>query len=161
MVIAWYLLGFFGLLVARYAKDIDKDFCGKDLWFRLHQICMITTWILVMIGKNCYLYCFYLFWWSHLICTLCHACIILPLGITLIFVEKGTDPLGLERIKTNAHSLIGLISSILAFIQPFMAFIRPSPESHKRWLFNTSHFLVGTTAFFLVILFPKTIYLIG
>ena len=55
MVIAWYLLGFFGLLVARYAKDIDKDFCGKDLWFRLHQICMITTWILVMIGKNCLL----------------------------------------------------------------------------------------------------------
>ena len=87
--------------------------------------------------------------------TLCHASIILPLGITLIFVEKGTDPLGLERIKTNAHSLIGLISSILAFIQPFMAFIRPSPESHKRWLFNASHFLVGTTAFFLVIPFTN------
>ena len=30
MVIAWYLLGFFGLLVARYAKDIDKDFCVSD-----------------------------------------------------------------------------------------------------------------------------------
>ena len=34
----------------------------------------------------------------------------------------------------------------LAFIQPFMAAIRPLPSSPKRYLFNWAHFLVGQSA---------------
>ena len=52
MVIAWFVLAFFGMLVARYAKDIDRHLCGKLAWFRIHQICMSTTWILVITGKD-------------------------------------------------------------------------------------------------------------
>ena len=70
-------------------------------------------------------------------------------GVVLIFVEKGVKPLAIERIKTNAHSIIGLFSSILVFIQPFMAFMRPSPESPKRKIFNFSHNFVGLSALIL------------
>ena len=70
-------------------------------------------------------------------------------GVVLIFVEKGVKPLAIERIKTNAHSIIGLFASILVFIQPFMAFMRPSPESPKRKIFNFSHNFVGLSALIL------------
>ena len=56
MVIAWFVLAFFGMLVARYAKEIDRHLCGKLAWFRIHQICMSTTWILVITGKDQSLY---------------------------------------------------------------------------------------------------------
>ena len=52
MVIAWWVLAFFGMLVARYAKDIDRHLCDKLVWFRLHQICMSTTWIFVIAGSK-------------------------------------------------------------------------------------------------------------
>ena len=68
------------------------------------------------------------------------------IAIIIIFIDRKTDPLKLESIQENAHSVIGLICAILAFIQPFMAFARPGPDSPKRWIFNISHFLVGTAA---------------
>ena len=35
---------------------------------------------------------------------------------------------------------------VLAFIQPFMAMVRPSPLSSKRYIFNWAHLLVGYSA---------------
>ncbi|XP_072276922.1 putative ferric-chelate reductase 1 [Pyxicephalus adspersus] len=39
------------------------------------------------------------------------------------------------------HATIGCIVMGLAFIQPFIAFFRPSPESSKRIIFNWFHFI--------------------
>lgn len=105
--------------MARYGKDFNTNIHGKLLWFRIHQFCMSMTWILTIIA------------------------------VIVIFIEKKTDPLQPSQILTNPHGLIGLISSILAFIQPFMAFFRPGPNSRKRSLFNYSHFTVGMTSMLL------------
>ena len=71
------------------------------------------------------------------------------IAVILIFIEKKTEPLKISSIKTNAHGLVGLIASILAFIQPFMAFFRPGPNSSKRKIFNYSHLSVGKAAMIL------------
>ena len=71
------------------------------------------------------------------------------IAVILIFIEKKTEPLKISSIKTNAHGLVGLIASILAFIQPFMAFLRPGPNSSTRKNFNYSHLSVGKAAMIL------------
>lgn len=65
-------------------------------------------------------------------------------AFVLIFVELGgwtSVP-----ISTNPHSLIGVIVTILAFIQPIMAYFRPHPGTPKRFIFNWAHWLVGNSA---------------
>lgn len=39
----------------------------------------------------------------------------------------------------STHAIIGCIVMGLTFIQPFVAFFRPSPQSSKRFIFNWSH----------------------
>ena len=73
------------------------------------------------------------------------------IAVILIFIEKKTEPLKMSNIKNNAHGLVGLIASILAFIQPFMAFFRPGPSSSKRKIFNYFHLSVGKVAMILSI----------
>ena len=38
MVIAWLFLACTGTMTARYGKNIDIQFMGKDIWFRIHQV---------------------------------------------------------------------------------------------------------------------------
>ena len=90
---------------------------GKDIWFPIHQFCMSMTWLLTMVA------------------------------LVLIFVEKKTEPLSISSIKNNAHGIIGLIASVLTFIQPFMAYFR----NFKRKIFNYSHLSVGMLAMILSI----------
>lgn len=119
MVIAWIFFAALGMLTARHGKVIDMQLFGKDIWFRIHQFCMTTVWVLTITA------------------------------VVIIFVERGTAPLKIEALKRNPHGLIGLLAAILAFIQPFMAFFRPHPGADNRWIFNMSHFTVGTTAMIL------------
>ena len=65
--------------------------------------------------------------------------IIVMAALVIMFVKFKANPLKLEVVKVNAHAAVGLASCCLAFIQPFMAFLRPGPGSEKRWLFNWSH----------------------
>lgn len=118
MILAWFLLASVGTFTARYCKKDfeDKKLFGKDLWFPIHQVFMTATWVL---------------------------------GITaviIIFVESGLSPLQGEQIKTNPHGLIGLIATILMFIQPFMALLRCDPTHKNRIVFNVAHALVGFSA---------------
>lgn len=52
---------------------------------------------------------------------------------------------------SNPHGIIGCITMVLAFVQPFMAALRPAPDSPKRPIFNWSHWLVGNLAHILAI----------
>ena len=47
---------------------------------------------------------------------------------------------------SNPHAIIGCVTTGLAFIQPFMAALRPTPDSPKRPIFNWSHWFVGNCA---------------
>ena len=66
----------------------------------------------------------------------------------LIFVELGGWTL--IPASENPHAIVGIITTLLAFIQPIIIYFRPDPESHteesKRKLFKTAHWAVGTSA---------------
>ncbi|KAK6050262.1 hypothetical protein COOONC_12233 [Cooperia oncophora] len=44
------------------------------------------------------------------------------------------------------HAIVGFIATVLAVMQPFAAFLRPSPNSQYRFIFNWGHWLIGMTA---------------
>ena len=61
-------------------------------------------------------------------------------AFVLIFVELG------EWSSETTHASLGLAATLLCFIQPFMAALRPNPGSLKRPLFNWAHWFVGNAA---------------
>ena len=66
----------------------------------------------------------------------------------LIFVELGGWTL--IPASENPHAVIGIITTLLVFIQPIIIYFRPDPESHteesKRKIFKRTHWAVGTSA---------------
>ncbi|XP_059484956.1 putative ferric-chelate reductase 1 homolog [Neocloeon triangulifer] len=62
-------------------------------------------------------------------------------GFVIIFIEIGG-----WSSADNPHAILGCITTGLAFIQPFMAALRPAPNAPRRPLFNWCHWLVGNLA---------------
>lgn len=52
-------------------------------------------------------------------------------------------------IRNNPHPVIGLVTIILALVQPIMALMRPHPGTKNRPIFNWAHWAVGNSAFIL------------
>ena len=48
--------------------------------------------------------------------------------------------------RTSVHSVVGIITTVLCFVQPFMAIFRPAPESEARPVFNFIHGSIGKLA---------------
>ena len=66
-----------------------------------------------------------------------------------MFVGRGFTPLMKETLAP--HALIGLFAILFTFVQPFMGFLRPSPASKRRDLFNYTHRTVGHIAILLAL----------
>jgi hypothetical protein len=116
MVIAWMLFACVGTFTARYMFQGFPENAGF-YWFQIHQVCMSLTWLL-------------------------------SIGSVLVqFIGVGSDPiLNKARYGKNPHALVGLLAVMLMFVQPFMGFLRPSPMSKKRAIFNRIHHVTGNTA---------------
>ena len=56
-----------------------------------------------------------------------------------------------KTFHTNPHTLLGLITVGLCFIQPFLALIRCAPTHRYRGIFNWVHWLIGNSAQILAI----------
>jgi hypothetical protein len=63
-------------------------------------------------------------------------------GIIIIWIDVG-------EWRTSTHSVLGIIASVLCFIQPITAFFRPAPTDEARPIFNFMHGSVGKLAHFL------------
>nr|XP_058952014.1 putative ferric-chelate reductase 1 [Pocillopora verrucosa] len=50
-----------------------------------------------------------------------------------------------------AHSVLGVIITLLVCAQPIMALMRPKPATENRWIFNWCHRSVGISAFILAV----------
>lgn len=61
-------------------------------------------------------------------------------AFVIIFVELG------RWSSETIHASVGLATTILCFIQPFMAAMRPHPGAPRRILFNWVHWFVGNVA---------------
>ena len=121
MIIAWFFAGSSGIFIAMYMKKQfgNMKILGKDAWFPLHQLFMILTWLLGIAG------------------------------LATIVAHYEFRPLQKARIKNNPHSLVGLMSILLMFIQPFLAVLRCGALHPLRPVFNVIHFLVGFVAMML------------
>lgn len=62
-------------------------------------------------------------------------------GFIVIFVE-----LKAWSSESNPHAILGLITTILCFIQPIGAYFRPHPGTSKRPIFNWAHWFGGNAA---------------
>ncbi|KAI9553251.1 hypothetical protein GHT06_021147 [Daphnia sinensis] len=116
MVAAWMFAASCGILFARY--------------FRL-------TWVGKQLGGKDLWFVF------HRILMII-TWLLTVIAFILIFVELGgwtSLP-----VTTNPHAVIGVVTTVLAFIQPFMAYFRPHPGTPKRFIFNWAHWLVGNSA---------------
>ncbi|XP_068143494.1 putative ferric-chelate reductase 1 homolog isoform X3 [Drosophila tropicalis] len=70
-------------------------------------------------------------------------------GFVSIWVE-------LKQAVWHAHSILGLVTLILCFIQPIGAFFRPGPTDKSRPYFNWFHWLVGNLCHILAINLSKS-----
>lgn len=116
MVAAWMFAASCGILFARY--------------FRL-------TWVGKQLGGKDLWFVF------HRILMII-TWLLTVIAFVLIFIELGgwtSLP-----VTTNPHAVIGVVTTVLAFIQPFMAYFRPHPGTPKRFIFNWAHWLVGNSA---------------
>ncbi|XP_057375534.2 putative ferric-chelate reductase 1 homolog [Daphnia carinata] len=121
MVIAWLMAASIGVLMPRYMK---KTWVGK-------QIMKKDRWFVYHRGLMV------LAWTLTVI------------GFIIIFID--VDGWVSESVSENPHPLIGCITTVLAFIQPFMALMRPLPNAPNRYIFNWAHMLVGYSAHILAI----------
>uniref|UniRef100_A0A182Q8D5 DOMON domain-containing protein n=1 Tax=Anopheles farauti TaxID=69004 RepID=A0A182Q8D5_9DIPT len=125
---------------------------SSKLLLRLHGAFMITAWIgtaslgiLIaryfrqtwvgsqMCGKDQW------FAWHRFLMVLTWALTVA--GIVVIFVEIG----GWSQVR-NPHAILGIVTTVLCFLQPLGAFFRPHPGSSKRPIFNWLHWLGGNLA---------------
>ncbi|XP_046651670.1 putative ferric-chelate reductase 1 homolog [Daphnia pulicaria] len=121
MVIAWLMAASVGMLMPRYMK---KTWVGKKFMKKdLWFVCHQGLMVLA---------------WTLTV-----------IGFIIIFID--VDGWVSESVSENPHPLIGCITTVLAFIQPFMALMRPMPNAPNRYIFNWAHMLVGYSAHILAI----------
>lgn len=68
-------------------------------------------------------------------------------GFVIIFVEIG----GWSKVD-NPHGILGVVTTVLCFLQPIGAYFRPHPGTKRRPLFNWLHWLVGNLAHIIAII---------
>lgn len=67
-------------------------------------------------------------------------------GFVLVFVHaEGWSDSG------GVHSVLGVIITFLACVQPILALFRPAPDAERRYIFNWTHRIVGISAFILAV----------
>lgn len=67
-------------------------------------------------------------------------------GFVIIFVEIG----GWSQVD-NPHAILGMVTTVLCFLQPIGAYFRPHPGTKHRPLFNWVHWLGGNLAHIIAI----------
>lgn len=121
MVGAWVCAASCGIIIARYYKKT---------WLK-SQCCGIDQW----------------FHLHRLFMGLTWGMTMTALGLIIYYLNGWTtiDP------RNNPHAILGIISTGLCFIQPFMALCRCAPNHKRRPVFNWLHWLVGNCAQILAI----------
>uniref|UniRef100_A0A8D8VZI0 Ferric-chelate reductase 1 homolog n=1 Tax=Cacopsylla melanoneura TaxID=428564 RepID=A0A8D8VZI0_9HEMI len=137
----------------RLLADIGAFSTATKLYIRLHGAFMIAAWIgaasigIVMaryykqtwIGSSL---CAKDVWFAWHRTLMFLTWVLTIAGAVLIFYDVG----GWVSGPSQTHALVGVVTTVLCFIQPIAAALRPHPGSSKRPLFNWLHWLVGNVA---------------
>ncbi|XP_043793259.1 putative ferric-chelate reductase 1 homolog isoform X1 [Apis laboriosa] len=136
---------------AKLLSDVGDFTTASNILIRVHGALMLASWIgTASIGMLLARY-YRQTWVSSQLCGKDHwfawhrFFMILTWSMTIaafviIFVELG------EWSSETIHASLGLATTILVFIQPFMAAARPHPGAPRRSLFNWVHWFVGNAA---------------
>ncbi|XP_075215602.1 putative ferric-chelate reductase 1 homolog [Lycorma delicatula] len=134
-------------------SDVGSFGAASKLYIRLHGAFMIAAWIgfaslgivLARYFKQTWVgvsHCGKDVWFAWHRFFMILTWLLTIAGFVLIFVEIGEWVQG----SSQTHAILGVVASVLCFIQPFMAAFRPHPGGRRRPLFNWLHWLVGNTA---------------
>ncbi|XP_017300331.1 putative ferric-chelate reductase 1 homolog [Diaphorina citri] len=137
----------------RLLADVGAFSTATKLYIRLHGAFMIAAWIgaasigIVMaryykqtwIGSSL---CSKDIWFAWHRTLMFLTWLLTIAGAVLIFYDVG----GWVSGPSQTHALVGVVTTVLCFIQPIAAALRPLPGSSKRPLFNWLHWLVGNVA---------------
>lgn len=123
-IISWILFASTGIIVARYFKGLYENLkpCKVNVWFFLHRPIMIMVALLSVVS------------------------------FAFILSYKNWKWIPSLNKKAFIHSLCGIFTLILLWIQPFLALLRCDKDHPSRFLFNGAHFLIGISAFTLSII---------
>lgn len=126
MIFAWLLLVIVGIVTARYNKDMlpEEKLFGTKVWFQVHRAAMVAAVVCVVIG-------------------------FIP-----IFVEvEGYSQIVSEESKESvkSHPILGIVVTVMCFLNPIMALFRPGNDHKFRWIFNWLHLAVGVVSQILAI----------
>lgn len=139
-------------------SDVSAIKGASKLLLRLHGAFMLVAWIGTasigillaryyrqtwvgsqLCGKDQW------FAWHRLF--MCLTWLLTSAGFVLIFVE-----LKAWSTEQNPHAILGVVTTILCFIQPIGAYFRPHPGTSKRPIFNWLHWLGGNSAHIIAII---------
>jgi hypothetical protein len=136
----------------RKLSDVSTIEAASKLLIRLHGAFMLTAWICTAsIGTLLARYyrttwtgstlCAKDLWfaWHRLLMILTWA--LTTTAFVLIFVE-----LRAWSTEKNPHAILGVVTTILCYLQPIGAYFRPHPGTSKRPIFNWLHWLCGNVA---------------
>lgn len=136
---------------AKLLSDVGSFTASSNILIHIHGSLMIVAWmgttsIAILLAR------YYKQTWVHSrMCGKDHwfawhtflnsiTCILTLIAIVVIFIEIGTWS------SETLHASLGLATTILCFIQPFIAAMRPEPGAPRRQLFNWTHWFIGNAA---------------
>lgn len=121
MLFGWWVFGTVAMLSARFCKFVSPNYklLGTAPWFQIHRALMIVSIVLQLVA------------------------------FALIFIQAGTlktcsHTCDYKDYALKMHTILGISCTAAAFVQPFMAWARPSPTGRNRSFFNWLHWFVGT-----------------
>uniref|UniRef100_A0A914UQ97 Cytochrome b561 domain-containing protein n=1 Tax=Plectus sambesii TaxID=2011161 RepID=A0A914UQ97_9BILA len=141
LMFAWWVLASSAILMARFFKPLwpNTKLFGTAIWFQAHRNCLFVSVIIQVIA------------------------------VFLIFLQSSftwygcTYECNAEAFGFKLHVNLGFSATVAALIQPFLALIRPGPDSNWRPWFNWVHWFLGmgawlcaTITFFLAVQLGKT-----
>lgn len=138
---------------SRLLADIGAFSTATKLYIRLHGAFMISAWIgaaslgivLARYFKQTWIgssLCSKDIWFAWHRTLMVLTWLLTMAGAILIFYDVG----GWVSGPSQTHALLGIATTILCFVQPIGAALRPHPGSSKRPLFNWLHWLIGNAA---------------
>ncbi|XP_066596553.1 putative ferric-chelate reductase 1 homolog isoform X3 [Prorops nasuta] len=136
---------------SKFLSDVSSFKASNNLLIRVHGALMLAAWIgTASVGILLARY-YRQTWVSSQLCGKDHwfawhrffmvlTWLMTISSFVIIFVELG------DWSSQTIHASVGLATTILCFIQPFMAAMRPHPGAPRRSLFNWTHWFIGNAA---------------
>ena len=123
MLVAWTLLVATAVLSVGPCHHLfpEREVLGLKIWFLVHRTLLQAAWVINVVA------------------------------MAIMIGDRGFAPISNLSAAVPAsdfrwHPFFGLLAFCCMFVQPFVAFVRPGPDSPRRPLFRAVHFTIAVWA---------------